>query len=1183
MTESKAAPRPLTKGESKQAKHLFHSLMGFFADIGFSKNLKDPKLGAGGQVVLKLIKNGSAKERTFTPKELYQELVDVKDGDDVKLQWFVNAVTSTQEFARRRKRDNGSIMKDLGYSYKDAFKKGSDYQQVARKFIAKHPDMAPRLNRNHEDFIGHRFFFFDLDFPRVDGKPILTYDIMAKRIDEIGLNGYCRAIIETSPGRFHLYFATQHIATHTAKDTVWRVDRDKMGTSEEDDIYTKATPLFNGHHGDEPLFVSASDINKCLMGDDPSKKVQYSSANSWLLPIGEGVGKARKYTTHKVCYTKNPKRHRIGKDFVTRPDVVHNYFHCWHQLNAMFGGDMSAVSGMKEAALPIYPRWSRSEAKWTTPKVHFTNNESKVLTVHQALLLIEKNKNNTTLPDLLREKLEGTGYRYPSIPESFSYPVHLLDYSPKCGSWILQKGLRRVKPKGFFGLGETPPIARAMRTQNCKSKSFELKRHIEKWLVEAANAEMVADAILADADLWDQIAKVTDWVNPEEKKTGPEWEMPPRLGIPDIGSYIRSGQGNRKFKVLEEGKTDYNGQRNELILDLTRYIHYHVNCEDKTAVDNYWNEFVKPFLQTCQSGDLDKKSGINRCYRSFKASVKNSKVFRGGKVINPLKPTPEAIDTKRRNIFKQFLLRLGQEGYGPKKLASLILPIAALSNVMACFADNNTGLSDWQYSAFVPMERLIKVSGCRIYSFVTDLEKFGVLRRSPTYQCKRDKVVFVKRSKISKTNGIVSGITPSFSSVRELRPSTKKLPHGGEISTVASARLWTLSVAFKEQAKPNPGNAPGHIRHAQTDNLLKRARKHIILESNLGLHQHRWEMNNKFTPSPLKCRTTVGGKTLREIEREKELGIYSEHNLPPIEMVLALHDKVGQEMLGPNWKQRLEEIEAMKNDTSMDVDVPLPPLVLPLGANPLDYDAYGELQKPEFKTVGPWHCTLTEEQRAVNRERMLKEMAEARTKLFAETEAISEPFTPEPEGDGVPDWWYKGWHDASEEEDDEREDEPTPPPTPKKRFDIDGALRKIENLAPQVVKARDDENKGSDEMDFQVVVDGVIRGSFPSAPDAFKFSAALMQEGEGSVEVKKVPKGETSTSPLTKDNYIAELGDAEAKRVSTELRLQRLWVNTNAQSSTYSEEEINRFRKLREARLKAVKDTSDEETIKDET
>ena len=164
------------------------------------------------------------------------------------------------------------------------------------------------------EFLHYRFWFFDLDYT-----VHVPFEDIAAGLDEVGLFEYLAAAVETSPGKYHLYFHSPMIAAqrHVEK---WR---DPPGKPYKDIMY------YDG-------FVDS------LKNENP---LSYE----WQQVAHRGLLDKSNLQDSPIPLLSNPTSNYYGDD------ALHDLFKStWHTFNRFVGGDPKVHNETRIAQLPFY-------------------------------------------------------------------------------------------------------------------------------------------------------------------------------------------------------------------------------------------------------------------------------------------------------------------------------------------------------------------------------------------------------------------------------------------------------------------------------------------------------------------------------------------------------------------------------------------------------------------------------------------------------------------------------------------------------------------------------------------------------------------------------------------------------------------------------------------------------------
>jgi hypothetical protein len=221
------------------------------------------------------------------------------------------------------------LVQAFGPSSNPKDKKSVKYLKInkVKKYIEKvgyNKELDDELNRlyaekasgcfNKEDFLHYRFWFFDLDYI----SPI-AFEDLCEILDEIGLFKYLAAVVETSPGKYHLYFHSELIAS-----------KEHVGVWPEPNRVPFDQLIF------DPVFLEAIQ-DKSKLGME-----WHEVANRGML------------NKEKLADSTNPLPVETPK-FTGDNDSAQAYKQHWAILNQFLGGDPCVHNETRVAQLPFYP------------------------------------------------------------------------------------------------------------------------------------------------------------------------------------------------------------------------------------------------------------------------------------------------------------------------------------------------------------------------------------------------------------------------------------------------------------------------------------------------------------------------------------------------------------------------------------------------------------------------------------------------------------------------------------------------------------------------------------------------------------------------------------------------------------------------------------------------------------
>jgi len=709
----------------KYQKKPFDALLNWFQELGLSRSLD--KDGPGKQAILKAVLTADIK--TSQPRSLEKRFTPHSVADAITtgyhLHHFVQCVVPDDEMQRRR---NAAMRLSelVTRTVTGATIFGSRQEAVAGKFPGLARRMTVPYSRSGEHFFAYRFYFFDLDFPlnTVSREQLLDY------LEYIKIKPYVRSIIETAPGRYHIYVASQHIIGENVNNTMWKVESQEV-ESEEWCVWVQKVCTALKMDVEYLYEEDAIRINQQFL---------QAAADQAKLLESEGLGNAfevkrrlesrRDYIQHFLPTCQDIRGHRPGTNFIDSPKMAREYQAVWQRLNCLLNGDPCANTTMREAAVPFYSKMSRSLGRETTPQPIYTNADAPILTVSQARRILGASGKFNSIASTLNIQLKETPQK---VTEKTSMP----------------------KKKSVEEVRDTEHLA-------------ALRRDIRTTLSAAPLDLAVSDVLLANTDLMERIWNRVDWVGQAGYKPN---QNQTTIGMPrSVIDYFRS---TRKWGAYEHGKTDYYGERNQLVLDLARYAHIHINIYADDQVETYWNSFCLPFLSKCRSKDLDRgPRGIEESKRSFLACIRGTiAALASGRLLSPgaSLSTRPASEGDRENTFKRLMDKLSP--YNSRvQCANISLFIAAMANVASL---HNPLVTNSVWQAFVPTAALTAAVGGRVQDNIERLENLRILKRSTVYHFPE--------------------VPDAPDHKKKYSPKTRSLPGGGQYApNRGRARAWVL-------------------------------------------------------------------------------------------------------------------------------------------------------------------------------------------------------------------------------------------------------------------------------------------------------------------------------------------------------------------------------------------------------
>lgn len=764
----------------ESAKELYNKMMDWARTVGLSYDLSD---GPGRQLALKAVYRGNdpklprAKESAFTPETLLKAA-----HSEHNIHHFVQCVVPDAEMKRKQ-----------GFGGKKSRLAARTLLKVPLKerleaAVDKHPEVLSRVdipsNRRMEHFLAHRFFFFDLDYPI----GVMSVDQLLGYLERISLKPFVRSIVETAPGRFHIYVMSQHIINIKSRNTTWKLDVKEADATEFHNwvkaIHERLGLKLEYREPRDALYLSPEFFSEVSKQAKTLKEAGFGTHQG----IRTKLKTRREYTAHFLHSVKDIRYHKPGRDFIRGQALSDNYDYIWQRINQLLNGDSAAGTDMREAVVPFYQKWSQSLGRLYIPSPVYTNVSSSTLTISKALKILSRldnEKEDATPPLPAALGIEYTNKFKPTQMSRDAMARYIHETTPK------------QSKKKMTALNQpTNTLTPLTPVQSLRIDIWEVLRDVK--------LENIHDT-LNSAEIMDRIWTQVDWIGAKrdakremqvEKAVKTESK---RLVVGEIPDSVTYFLPNRTFAAYVSGRSDYTGCRNALILDIVKYAHHHININNQKQVEEYWTKFAEPFLRVCTSGDLkDSKRGMALCHQSFLGNVKaTQRALISGRLILPAaradmhRRGATTAPLKRQDIFAALLSRMVEAELLAPHVASVcsgVLFAAALANTMAI----NEAVDIDVYHACIPIETLFEYIGGRLYDWVYRLEKAHILRRSKAYH-------FADLPK--KVNNFKKGHREPYS------PKTTSLPNGGVKAGRGTPRVWVLVLTDT----PETWDTDGHV------------------------------------------------------------------------------------------------------------------------------------------------------------------------------------------------------------------------------------------------------------------------------------------------------------------------------------------------------------------------------------
>ena len=222
------------------------------------------------------------------------------------------------------------VLKDQGYS-----------EAYINRACSELPN-RPSGCFSSSEFLHYRFWFFDLDYTAK-----VSFEEIADALNEVGLFEYLAVAVETSPGKYHLYFKSEMIASplHVKK---WNEpNHQPFDTLIYDDVFLNAI------------------------------KADSRLSSEWQAIANRGMLNSAKINS------TIPLPHEA--DHFYGDEALHTKFKkLWHILNRFVGGDPKVHDETRVAQLPFY---TNPKSGYCAQVIHM-NNTAKVMKVDDALAAI---------------------------------------------------------------------------------------------------------------------------------------------------------------------------------------------------------------------------------------------------------------------------------------------------------------------------------------------------------------------------------------------------------------------------------------------------------------------------------------------------------------------------------------------------------------------------------------------------------------------------------------------------------------------------------------------------------------------------------------------------------------------------------------------------------------------------
>ena len=266
---------------------------------------------------------------------------------DMKPLGFVQAMKPTIFVTNRKQKvylEIQRLRKELDAEF--SYSKHLNLDELQRKYIYTNNCF------NNDDFLHFRYWFFDLDYPeRITSKQLI------EELKNVGIFPFINAIVETSPGKFHLYIKSEMIATKE-------------------------------HVKNWPLALGAKTLSRVT---DPeyleSLNIRYPKKTGmfWNQVGMRGLPSIHSLDTIPIPI---PEDARLQNGLYCGDDNVYDDYLGMHkEITNVLGGDPSVCNETRNAQLVGY---TNPKSKFTATMV-YANKEAPVLTTRYAKTVLHDN------------------------------------------------------------------------------------------------------------------------------------------------------------------------------------------------------------------------------------------------------------------------------------------------------------------------------------------------------------------------------------------------------------------------------------------------------------------------------------------------------------------------------------------------------------------------------------------------------------------------------------------------------------------------------------------------------------------------------------------------------------------------------------------------------------------------